>query len=1141
MIFQFPDLETFRLAVTTSSVPAEVAAAPAAVAFDAAGRPSVQSSKAAPAAMQKALKKLGVTPAKAHYADATLAVESWPQVLPVSKLSGTPEVTSQTPVLFEMPVTEMPAVVTEMLRLGNDRQSFRTLAADGAKGERVLLKVIGPPYYTLLRAIDKTTQKGANVTAYVERAPRVWVELGHDHPLATQIRPAEGQALLLKPPRDWTAVEDGPYQDIYEVLDLKLPAAAVEWQESQLKGKLSVPLRLVAGNAADVPEMWVLTHDAVDQLDALVRDADERLMARLSFAVAEEADGTTIVLKTRPSKLSPPVLTLDKALGFKPYWKLPNLFLPVGRRLMPTLRRDAVRKLLADDPAQVVWLMPGADGKFTPELIPDTAFRPLEDWVDYIIDHQRDALRAWVQATQFDFESFVCKEDGIDKPKAPPSEGKGKKGRKIEDADGGPDIGPAPPKTAYKKAAAGDEGPDLLVAKVAPNELKVRRGEVEKEFLAHAGGLDEPERQALWPELARLNAAIGDIAEAGICWANGLWELDAVPAELSWGWLQSEDPNAKKVPTAAEWDDALKDPSPSPNDVRRFAARVVHACRLTPVPESFLARLPKVREYLEKHETVLGLRAVWLAWSHLAEAGHGQADVLALARVRDRLLNRLLTEGLNKERDLPYFLRVSGDTNSDRMRLVRDRAVKVRTLVERWHSGEDVKVNKPYVDLMFAFAFAKLGEATKARDLIAQAKAKLLEPAPGLGRPDPAHDFLFHAFAWRIDNVLQGKPHTGGLPKEMMARLDKIDEGRGTSASWRYVVDRLREQSWVLEPQEKQNPYNPWKKFGDELQNTLKDLEKIKEPARLEEAVRKLIRGAAGAEARLLVFAEAVPLVPRVGEEFAVAVVQQVPAVLDAARKQTGPQDVLVDLRDREVKLLERALFLAAHYDRRELVQALFAKFLELSKARTGKELYEAVTRIARESLRGLRKLGLKDEIDKFLKHTSDLIVKGRPLAELRAVTGRDWPDVLGALLNLAEGWLYFGGSKEAAPVLAEARETIAGMSRVEKGKPMAQVAQVAKLVQHYVTALGQGPVEDALNRIEELFTKTLGPIPNGFTTASHFSRLHLNIVEDVIRSLVSDNIALGDQARRWLDDDEYLVRRRLHADMKRRLAASGL
>lgn len=1139
MIFQFPDLDTVLLAVTTSSVPAEVAAAPARVAFDAAGRASIEPAGPPPKGMPAALKRLKVPSAAAHYQGATFAVESWPQVLPVTKLPGTPEITNTTPVLFELPAEELPAVVGEMLRLGNDRQSFRTLAADGAKGERVLLKVIGPPYYTLLRAIDKTTQKGASIAAYVERAPRVWVELGHDHPLAARLRPAAGQALLLRPPRDWTTVEDGPFQDVYDVLDLRLPAAAVEWHESQLKGKLAVTLRLAAGNAADGPELWVLTEAAVDQLDALVRDADERLLARLSFAVAREDGSTTIVLKTRPSKRSAPVLALDRAVGFKPYWKLPNLFLPVGRRLMPTLRRDAVRKLLADDPAQVVWLMPGAAGAFTPEVLPDDAFRPLEDWVDYVIDHERDALRAWVQATQFDFESFVCADDQPDRPKAPPGD-KGKKARKGPDTAAGLDLGPAVPKSAYARAdgpAAGDlAGP----ARDTPNELKVRRGEIEKAFLAFDGGLDEPARQALWPDLARLNAALGDVAEAGICWANALWELPEVPPEAAWDWLRSEAPTASPVPTAAEWDAALAGPNPSPNDVRRFAARVVHACGLVPVPESFLGRLPAVRAYLEKYEGVLGLRAVWLAWARLAGVGPGRADVLALARVRDRLLNRLLTEGMNKERDLPYFLRTSGDTTGDRLRLVRERAVKVHKLVEKWHGGDDVRVNKPYVDLLFAFAFARLGEATHARDLVAAARAALLAPLAATGQPDPAHEFLFHAFAWRIENVFLDRPHAGGLPKEMMARLDKIDADRGHTLGWSYHINRLREQSWVLEPQEKQNPYNPWKKYADDLQNTLKELERIKEPARLEEAVRKLIRGAAAADARLLVFAEAVPLVARAGEEFAVAVVQQVPAVLDAARDLKGPPDFVAGVRAREIQLLERALFLAAHYDRRELVQALFGKFLDLTRARTGKELYEAIGLIARESLRGLRKLGLKDEIDRFLKHTSDLIVRGRTLAELRQASGTYWPDVLGALLNLAEGWLYFGGVGEAAPVLAEARATIAALSREEKGKPAPPVSVLARLVQNYVTALGQGPAADALNRIEELF-QTLGRIPNGYTTASHFSRLHLNIVEDVIRSLVSDNIALGDQARRWLDDDEFLVRRRLHGDMKRLLAQSGL
>src|SRR5258707_919341 len=131
MIFQFPDLETFRLAVTTSSVPAEVAAAPAAVAFDAAGRPSIQPSAAPTKAMQPPLKKPGAPRAKPHHPEPPPPGESGPQCPRVRNLAGPRGVPPPPPVLFEIPVAELPAVVTEMLRLGNDRQSFRTLA-DGA-------------------------------------------------------------------------------------------------------------------------------------------------------------------------------------------------------------------------------------------------------------------------------------------------------------------------------------------------------------------------------------------------------------------------------------------------------------------------------------------------------------------------------------------------------------------------------------------------------------------------------------------------------------------------------------------------------------------------------------------------------------------------------------------------------------------------------------------------------------------------------------------------------------------------------------------------------------------------------------------------------------------------------------------------
>ena len=217
------------------------------------------------------------------------------------------------------------------------------------------------------------------------------------------------------------------------------------------------------------------------------------------------------------------------------------------------------------------------------------------------------------------------------------------------------------------------------------------------------------------------------------------------------------------------------------------------------------------------------MRAVWLAWWHLARVG-GQADVLALARVRDRLLQRLLAEGLNKERDLPYFLRTAGEQNSERMRLVRERALRVHRLVEKWHAGEDVKVNKPYVDLMFAFGLAKLGRGDgRPRPDERQARQQLLEPVGPKGGPDPAHEFLAKAFAWRIENALQGKPHTGPLPPEHDGPAGHHRRGAEHQAGKRYIVDRLRQQSWILEPQERWTP-TAAEKSSNDLQTALDEV-----------------------------------------------------------------------------------------------------------------------------------------------------------------------------------------------------------------------------------------------------------------------------------------------------------------------------
>ena len=73
---------------------------------------------------------------------------------------------------------------------------------------------------------------------------------------------------------------------------------------------------------------------------------------------------------------------------------------------------------------------------------------------------------------------------------------------------------------------------------------------------------------------------------------------------------------------------------------------------------------------------------------------------------------------------------------------------------------------------------------------------------------------------------------------------------------------------------------------------------------------------------------------------------------------------------------------------------------------------------------------------------------------------------------------------------------------------------------------------EVAQQRIEELFTQVVG-IKDTFTTNNFYYRSQLDVVEAVVLAVVSDDFTMGTDARRWLDDDEFLVRRRIHRDMK--------
>lgn len=96
------------------------------------------------------------------------------------------------------------------------------------------------------------------------------------------------------------------------------------------------------------------------------------------------------------------------------------------------------------------------------------------------------------------------------------------------------------------------------------------------------------------------------------------------------------------------------------------------------------------------------------------------------------------------------------------------------------------------------------------------------------------------------------------------------------------------------------------------------------------------------------------------------------------------------------------------------------------------------------------------------------------------------------------------------------------------------------KLAASYLGAFTQAPIDYALKGLEEVFAK----LPRGesryMATMTHFGLLELNVIEAAIQSLVGEGFQLNAQGRRWLDEDEYVIRRRIHRDVREAMTREG-
>ena len=523
---------------------------------------------------------------------------------------------------------------------------------------------------------------------------------------------------------------------------------------------------------------------------------------------------------------------------------------------------------------------------------------------------------------------------------------------------------------------------------------------------------------------------------------------------------------------------------PSGDDVRTVAAltaRVVPAVAKDP---------HKVTRWLDDHDGELDARTLWLARLGLAKLAGG--DPLLLAHARDRILSRL-AGGLPVERELPAFLRLAGRSGAlgnasgehlgtalEELAIKLDKTKRKRTPLEA-----PAHLTNAYVNFLLAYGFARIGRADRARSLVAEAK-KALAP----GESDPVHAYLIAAYSARVDQAIAGIASETPLSSELGAQLANLDRLN------RYRVDRLREASRILEPLEGPDAIGDWgKQEKDSRGAEFGALREITDPMKRAKAVDKLVDVAITADEaeRERLIDGVLDSLLELPESGAVPVLQRV-----------WPQIARVAEARRAVMYAE-GLIIAGHFGRTELMPAMLEALGAAIRLVQGSDL----ERVLQYSLRALRRIGLRTEMAELLAEAEHAL----PTNRAEALRGR---------LALAAGLAYLGETARALPIFEQARTALT--------ENMVQPVRL-DLVRALALAYAQAPLQQALAGLADL-TNHLRDISDSYGTNSHYCLSVLNFVESIVLGITSDDLALGEAGRRFVEDDEHLIRRRLHRDL---------
>ncbi len=610
--------------------------------------------------------------------------------------------------------------VERLLSLGRDDVRVCELV-DGA-GERVmLLRVARPPVYLLMRAHDEPSE---GVTAYVRAGDdALWVALGRAHPMASAAaRALQSQRRMALVDRDgaWTVLDPAAlaWRSVYDAVSARFEAPRTQWQSAPGETRFTLRLRLAPATPAD-PELWLLDSAQFLALDALLDALTPAERERFTVARLTGPDGTRYALheKVRAgmARLGVRVSEAVSAAGFTRAAGTDNLYLPVGRQLLPRMRRDELRALLGLDAAHLVAVLDTPEGPSV-VCVRNADEAPLTRWIDYVATDRRAELDRLVEQSVFAWPELSIDRTARPRARAESAPAEAPKRTTRSEAR---EAAPAP----EAPAAISDEPaatPEAVT--VDANEQRLRDEARALEEKLRAPGSDDT---GAWAALATVKASLGELDDAAGCIEAAVFYTPDAHAERLGALVELR----AKLMGATRSDDELtalaERPRLTPSEAAYFGARVLEGILrgATSGDGRFLSRAERV---LTDPETPVSRR---LAWS-VARALHGRAgDALGLTRARERILGGLNEKGLHDAYDMPHFARYALALDAGDGAVDRARTEQLASLEQLWTAAQERHVREAeplgaYLRLVFAVGFTRLGAIARGRDVSAPVEAE---------------------------------------------------------------------------------------------------------------------------------------------------------------------------------------------------------------------------------------------------------------------------------------------------------------------------------------------------------------------------------------------------------------------------------